>query len=382
MAPTPSRAPHKRGARGPVSLALALLLGAAAASCGSAGTDEASPTTEPASAEPSTTGADDRQDPSAGAASTSILDGWVTYELPDGWTATSEAEGLVPIRDDFETEPPAVGIDALEPLLELERDDGRARVSLLREPAFLDAADVDRWADQLAADLTSTAPLEPVGDEPVELAHGPGRRQVLESDDETVTLTTTAYGEQRIALLARAGADLGDDAAAQLVEVIESIALTPDVTLAPLLQFHAGLVGFDVAGERAAEIGLHVPSDWSSTDRPDGASYQSTDGEVTVDVTFTESVPVPSADVMRDLLAQRTDRDPLLSGDEREIGGGTFLVARHGPEDLTEVDLGTSWVLVGQVPGLIVTIELEDSGAEPDAPLLRQIIDSLVVEVP
>jgi hypothetical protein len=348
--------------------------------CGSGGSGGEAATTEPTSAEPADTEADDRRDPSA--ATASILDGWVTYELPAGWTITSEAEGLVPIRDDFEAEPPEVSIDALEPLLELAREDGDAQASLLREPAFLDAADVDRWAEHLATDLGRSTPLEPVIDEPVELAHGPGRRQVLASDDETATLITTAYGEQRLAIVARADADLADNAAEELAQVTGSIALAPDVTITPLLQFHAGLVGYDVNGERAAAIGLHVPSDWTSTDRADGASYRSADGEVTVDVAFTESAPVSSEDVMRSLLAQRTDRDPLLSGDEREIGGGTFLVARHGPDDLTEVDLGSSWVLVGQVPGLIVTIELEDTGTEPDAPLLRRIIDSLEVEVP
>ena len=364
-------------------VAIGLLL--ALAGCGGASDPSATEPTESAgSAAPTVPAADatttsPTQERSEAA---SILDGWVSYELADGWEVGSEAEGLGALRDDFDTAPGAVQLDALEPLLQLERSDRRASVSLLREPAFLDSPDVDRWAERLVEDLGTYSPIEPVSDEPVELAHGPARRQVFDSGEEMVVLATTAYGEQRLALLARSDAELTTEETEQLDEVIASITLTPDVVITPLLQYHAGLVGFDVAGERAAEIGLHVPSDWSATDRPDGASYQSGDGDVVVDFTFTESAPVASEDVMRDLLAQRTDRDPLLSGDERELGGGTFLVARHGPEDLTEVDLGTSWVLVGQVPGLIVTIELEDLGPEPDAPLLRRIIDSLVVEDP
>lgn len=370
--PRPVHLPARAFPHG-VAAAVALAL----ASCGG-GTSQGRPAATTI-APPTVSSATDRpSDRAASPTPTTILDGWVSYDRPAGWEIVTEADGLRPVRADLEAPPATPGIDELETLLEVRDPVGGSRVALLREPAFLDAADVDAWTEALADQVDG----DPVGDDPIELAHGPGRRLRFETAGESVVLTTTAFADQRLALLVRAPAALDGAGRAELDDLVASVALDPDVVVTPLLHHHAGLVLHDVAGERAAAVGIQVPRDWAVTDLADGIRYRSPDGTATAEVAFAPP-PTTSADqAMADLLDER-GRQGLLDGTERDLGGTAFRVARYGPAELAPEDLGTGWLLLAETPRVLVIVRLDDTDADADAEaellLLRRIIDTIDV---
>jgi hypothetical protein len=362
---------HRRAGRLAALAAAGLLAGACSVSIGEDPDDATSTTVE------STTTVVTNQMPEPLEEGT-LLDGWIRYEAPPGWELTSAAEGLEATRVDFDDAPVAPTLGAMEPLLGLARTDGTASVALLRERRFLEATDTDAWTEALAADLANDA-VELVADEVIELDHGPARRLVFSGLDVDLVLATTEYGEQRLAVVAEVEGGLSDDVGA----VLASIQLEPGLVLAPLLQFHAGLAFYDVDGQRAVEIGLHVPSDWAARDAEgaEGVVYASPDIATTVQIYFFPPDGRPLEEVLRTAIEGVPDADPVLVTEERTVDGTPFAVARLGPPELEDVDLGTTWVLVTETDDVVVEIYL-DGPDDPDATaLLREVISSLTVRV-
>lgn len=378
--PAPPRRPARR-------TAACLVLVLAVAACGGSDDDgdASGPTTTAApgsttTAGPTTTGPIDGEADGP----RTILDGWISYDGPAGWEVAVEAEGLLPQRAALGEAPTPPTIEALETLLELRHPEGLARVVLAREPAFLDAGDLDAWTEALAEEVAGdTSTLQ--ADEPIDLSHGPGRRLRYQgADGETTTLATTAFDEQRLALVVEASPELDDEGRADLDGLVTSIELDPEVVLAPLLQFHAGLIRHEAAGT-TVDLGIHVPSDWDAADVADGVGYSSADGSATAEVTFGATPDAPADETMAALLDER-GRDDLLDGTERELDGTVFRVARFGPDELADTDLATSWLLYAEVGDVTVTIRLADPEADtadtdggPETLLLRRMIDTVTV---
>ncbi len=343
---------------------------------GSPGGEAAPPATKTTAEEPATTTSTTTT--GASGPQRSILGGWLSYELAEGWSVVREAEGLVAIRDDIGDPPIVTPLDEMEVLLELAGPSGDTGVTVVRDPAFLDAPAQDEWTDRLAEELANDV-VELVADEELALPHGPARQLVFEGLAGTFTLTTTSYGEQRLAVVGRFDPDLGAAELAAARAVAESVELAPDLVLAPLLQFHAGLVSFATEGETVAEVDLAVPSGWVELDDANGAEYVSPDVCATALVRFDPLDDLPPREALDEVIVEVEAGDEVLGRDQRTIGDVRFHVARVGGPDLAEADLGTSWLLVGDTPDRRVHIRLEDECDRPNAALLREVLASIDV---
>jgi hypothetical protein len=134
-----------------------------------------------------------------------------------------------------------------------------------------------------------------------------------------------------------------------------------------------------VDGEAAVEVDIQVPSGWVELDDANGAEYVSPDFCATALVRFDPLDDLPPEQVLDEVLEEVEAGDEILGRDQRTIGDVRFHVARLGGPDLADVDLGTSWLLVGETPDRRVHLRLEDACDRPNAPLLREVIASLDV---
>jgi len=333
------------------------------------------------SAAPSTAAAPSSIDPAEQGAR-SILDGWVSFQLAPGWEVIAEAEGLEPRRADFDRPALVPSVDDLQTLVEIGRTDGRARISLLREPAYLDVPDIDTWTDVLVEEVAGDA-VELVAEDVVQAAHGPIRRLRFEGASGTLLFGTTAFDDQRLVVLASADSDLDDAEHQELRELAAALELDPDVRLNPMLQHHGGLYVYDRGGERVVEVALDVPSNWSSADEPDGVRYVAPDDGTTVEVYVSPGDGRTPAEVLDAALGFRPDRDPIIRTDEQRLGEVDVTVVRHGLEGTTaDLDRSTSWVIVGETDGVMVEIYLDDTRPDTDALLLHRIFDTIEIRTP
>lgn len=311
-----------------------------------------------------------------------ILDGWVRYELAPGWEVAAEADGLELRRADFDRPPFVPSVGALQTLVEIRRTDGRARIELLREPAYLDVPDVDAWIEVLLDEVVGGS-FDLEAEDVVQAAHGPFRQMRFEGPEGTVLVGATAFDEQRLAVVAHADADLDEAEHRELRELAAALVLDPDVRLDPMLQYHAALYSFAADGARVVDVAVDVPSDWSATEEPDGVRYTSRDQRTTVEVYVSPADGRTVEEVVEDALAFRPDRDPIIDTATQRLGDVDATVVRHGLAGTTRaLDRSTSWVIVGEVDGAVVEIYLDDTRPDTDTLLLHRIFDTIEIQAP
>lgn len=320
-------------------------------------------------------------DEARGVEELTLLDGYLTLDLPGSWSVISEADGLEPYGERPGTgRVDLVGSD-IQALAALATGSSGVDFTVFRATRPLLVGDIDDVTAQLVGIYEESELLEPVTSEVAEVFGVDGRAIAARTNDFEIDTRVGRVGDEFIVVQIRN--DRRDIGFEEAVAIVESMRIDPGA-VPPLLHFVRHDVSIIGDGEAPVlELSMAAPADWErqDLDDPDALiTLFSPDGLRAATIETSSEEPTGLDELVEAVVGEnRTVIGEIVDDERGDLDGYPIALVETGGAD---GGIGPGVLMIGTDGSSQFVAAAFDSSGARDIDLVRAIVRSVRLSDP